>query len=36
VATRYELLRTHEWSDDILDRLRGVERRGGSWLRRRG
>jgi hypothetical protein len=27
VTARYELLRTHEWSDDILDRLRGVERR---------
>jgi hypothetical protein len=36
VAARYELLRTHEWSDDILDRLRGVERRGSSWRRRRG
>ena len=28
VATRYELLRTHEWSGDILDRLEGVEPRG--------
>ncbi len=27
VATRYELLRTHEWSGDILDRLEGVDRR---------
>jgi hypothetical protein len=27
VAARYELLRTHEWSDEILDRLQGVERR---------
>jgi hypothetical protein len=27
VASRYELLRTHEWSDEVLDRLRGVERR---------
>jgi hypothetical protein len=36
VAARYELLRTHEWSDDILDRLRGVERRRSSWRRRRG
>ena len=27
VAARYELLRTHEWSDEVLDRLRGVERR---------
>jgi hypothetical protein len=26
VSARYELLRTHEWSGDILDRLRGVER----------
>jgi hypothetical protein len=35
IRARYELLRTHEWSDDILDRLRGVERRGSSWRRRR-
>jgi len=28
VAARYELLRTHEWSGDILDRLQGEERRG--------
>jgi hypothetical protein len=27
VTTRYELLRTHEWSGEVLDRLRGVERR---------
>jgi hypothetical protein len=27
VASRYELLRTHEWSGEILDRLQGVERR---------
>lgn len=27
VGARYELLRTHEWSDEVLDRLRGVERR---------
>jgi hypothetical protein len=27
VTVRYELLRTHEWSGDILDRLQGVERR---------
>jgi hypothetical protein len=27
VAARYELLRTHEWSGEILDRLQGVERR---------
>jgi len=26
-SARYELLRTHEWSDEVLDRLRGVERR---------
>jgi hypothetical protein len=34
VAARYELLRTHEWSDEILDRLRGVERRRSLRLRR--
>ncbi len=27
VSARYELLRTHEWSREILDRLQGVERR---------
>jgi len=27
VSARYELLRTHEWSGEILDRLQGVERR---------
>ena len=27
VAARYELLRTHEWSGEVLDRLQGVERR---------
>jgi hypothetical protein len=27
VTARYELLRTHEWSGEILDRLQGVERR---------
>jgi len=27
VGARYELLRTHEWSGDVLDRLQGVERR---------
>jgi hypothetical protein len=27
VTARYELLRTHEWSGAVLDRLRGVERR---------
>jgi len=34
VTARYELLRTHEWSDDILDRLRGVERRARGRGRR--
>ncbi len=34
VSARYELLRTHEWSGDILDRLQGVERRGGGRRRR--
>jgi hypothetical protein len=33
VAARYELLRTHEWSGDILDRLQGVERRRKSRRR---
>jgi hypothetical protein len=27
VSARYELLRTHQWSGEILDRLQGVERR---------
>jgi len=27
VAARYELLRTHEWSGSVLDRLQGSERR---------
>jgi hypothetical protein len=27
VSARYELLRTHEWSGEVLDRLQGVERR---------
>jgi hypothetical protein len=35
IRARYELLRTHEWNDEILDRLRGVERRGRRGLRRR-
>jgi hypothetical protein len=35
VGARYDLLRTHEWSDEILDRLQGVERRRGGRLRRR-
>jgi len=26
VAARYELLRTHDWNDDIIDRLEGIER----------
>jgi hypothetical protein len=34
VTARYELLRTHEWSGEILDRLQGVERRRRSRLRR--
>ena len=34
VSARYELLRTHEWSGDILDRLQGVERREGGRRRR--
>ena len=33
---RYELLRTHEWSDEVLDRLRGVERRRRTLGRRAG
>ena len=37
VGARYELLRTHEWSDEVLDRLQGVERRrrGNRRQRRR-
>jgi hypothetical protein len=27
VTARYELLRTHEWNGEVLDRLQGVERR---------
>ena len=27
VGARYELLRTHEWSGEVIDRLQGVERR---------
>jgi hypothetical protein len=34
VTARYELLRTHEWSDEILDRMRGVERRRRTRRRR--
>ena len=26
VAERYLLLRTHDWSDEVLERLRSVER----------
>jgi len=26
-ADRYRVLRTHEWSDDVIDRLRREERR---------
>jgi len=33
VTARYELLRTHQWSGDILDRLQGVERRRRSRRR---
>jgi hypothetical protein len=32
-ADRYRVLRTHEWSDDVLDRLRREERRR-RWRRR--
>ena len=32
-ADRYRVLRTHEWSDDVLDRLRREERRR-KWRRR--
>jgi hypothetical protein len=35
VSARYELLRTHEWSGDILDRLQGVEREKGARRRPR-
>jgi hypothetical protein len=35
VTARYELLRTHEWSGEVLDRLQGVERRRHGLLRRR-
>jgi hypothetical protein len=35
VAARYELLRTHEWSGEILDRLQGVERRRRGQRRHR-
>jgi hypothetical protein len=31
---RYLLLRTHEWSDDVLDRLRRAERRRSRRRRR--
>jgi hypothetical protein len=27
VAERYLLLRTHDWSDEVLERLRSAERR---------
>jgi len=30
VSARYVLLRTHEWSDEIVDRLQGIERRKGG------
>jgi hypothetical protein len=32
-ADRYRVLRTHEWSDEVLDRLRREERRR-KWRRR--
>jgi hypothetical protein len=35
-AARYELLRTHDWNDEILARLRGEERRRSLRLRSRG
>jgi hypothetical protein len=37
VNSRYVLLRTHEWNEDIVDRLQGIERRkGGLGRPRRG
>lgn len=33
VSARYVLLRTHEWSDEIVDRLQGIERRKGGLRR---
>jgi hypothetical protein len=35
VSARYVLLRTHEWSDEIVDRLQGIERRKGGLGRAR-
>ncbi len=35
VTARYELLRTHEWSGEILDRLQGTERRRRTQRRHR-
>ena len=35
VNARYVLLRTHEWSDEIVDRLEGIERRKGGLGRAR-
>jgi hypothetical protein len=35
VTTRYVLLRSHEWNDDIVDRLQGIERRKGGLHRSR-
>ena len=35
-AARYELLRTHDWSEEIVGRLRGEERRRSLRLRGRG
>ena len=34
-AARYELLRTHDWNDEVLARLRGEERRRSLRLRNR-
>jgi len=37
VSARYVLLRTHEWSDEIVDRLQGIEhRKGGLGRPKRG
>jgi hypothetical protein len=35
VTTRYVLLRSHEWNEDIVDRLQGIERRKGGLGRLR-
>ena len=36
VGARYELLRTHDWSGEMIDRLQGVERRRRGRRRHRG